>query len=121
VGEDDVIGFDILALLGAVALVLTIISFLKKQFSVLAFAGMIFLIMGLFVFNGVRYQTGYSIVEVGNTTTVTNQYTAYGDTWFKNTFGFTFTLLGVGLVILTAFQYMQPGKVKVSDDEVDDE
>lgn len=61
------------------------------------FAGLIFILMGVFVLNGVEETTGYTVSQNGSITTIEKNTQTWDD---RLKLPFTFTLWLVGLAVL---------------------
>jgi len=90
----------------------------RFQYSFVIFSGILFIVMGLFVFNGVHYVNGQNIVDYGNgNMTTLNNYTTFSGVFLYPT-GFILAFLGLGLIFVAIYMLL---KNKVAEYELNDD
>lgn len=100
------------------SLVLLIVGFMRMQFGLVIFAGIILWLVAGFLLNGVSYRSGINVTDVNSSVrVVSDNYTVYNDATWKPAFSFTLFLLGGGLIYIGWSGFFNKGKQGDADEE----
>lgn len=109
----------ILSILLVFSLTLLVLGFFKKQVVIVLFSGISFMMLGLFLMNGIEYLSSKTTTIIDNTTTtINNTYTIWNHfigtstLTLNSTLGILFILFGLFLTLICGIALFT-GKAKI--------
>jgi hypothetical protein len=117
---DDII----LIIFASFALMLLLVGFFKKQVLLSIFSGIGFVLIGVFLLQGVTYVTDATFTDSNWTTTQMVEHTAVWHSIYATPLFIFFTLFGLTIIVISVLEYMNGRKIHPTDrlgDESDEE
>jgi len=91
-----------------ISLIFSIVGFLKEQYMLIIFSGILFLILGGVFITGLQYITGSNVSLItGNNYSVVDTITTY-NSQFKIPFSIFLFLTGLSMIFIGIFSYFYP-------------